>query len=108
SWKFGFSLRISVSCYGYCRYDDAFDGVLLAYNVHGPENKGRILPGVHPFIAVKLESKLLVFLPKQDMLLEGKVVKVNEQLIHVIVFGFSSAIITDEDVRNEFKYETVC
>ncbi|CAL1384009.1 unnamed protein product [Linum trigynum] len=88
------------------KYDDAFDGVLLAYNVHAPENKGRILPGVHPFIAVRLEAKLLVFSPKADMLLEGKVVKVTEESIHVIVLGFSSAIITYEAIRNEFKYKT--
>ncbi|CAI0435308.1 unnamed protein product [Linum tenue] len=88
------------------KYNDAFHGVLLAYNVHAPENKGRILPGVHPFIAVRLEAKLLVFSPKPDMLLEGKVVKVTEESIHVIVLGFSSAIITDEAIRNEFKYKT--
>ncbi|CAI0541193.1 unnamed protein product [Linum tenue] len=88
------------------KYHDEFDGVLLAYNVHAPENKGRILPGVHPFIAVRLEAKLLVFSPKPDMLLEGKVVKVAEESIHVIVLGFSSAVITDEDIRNEFKYKT--
>ncbi|CAL1366040.1 unnamed protein product [Linum trigynum] len=89
------------------KYHDEFDGVLLAYNVHAPENKGRILPGVHPFIAVRLEAKLLVFSPKPGMLLEGKVVKVTEEsTIHVIVLGFSSAVITDEDIRNEFKYKT--
>jgi len=38
---------------------------------------------------------------------EGKVVKLTQTSIHVIVLGFSSAVITDEDVRKEFKYKTV-
>ncbi|CAN1173131.1 Probable DNA-directed RNA polymerase I subunit RPA43 [Linum perenne] len=86
------------------KYSDSFDGVLLAYNVNVPEKKGRILPSVHPFISVKLSAKLLVFMPKPNMLLEGKVMKVNEESIHVVVLGFSSAVIIDEDIRKEFKY----
>ncbi|KAK3198195.1 hypothetical protein Dsin_021610 [Dipteronia sinensis] len=35
---------------------------------------------------------------------EGKVVKLTQESIHVIVLGFSSAIIIDEDIRDEFKY----
>lgn len=27
--------------------------------------------------------------------------------IHVIVLGFSSAVIVDEDIRDEFKYKSV-
>jgi hypothetical protein len=38
---------------------------------------------------------------------EGKVGKLTQTSIHVIVLGFSSAVITDEDIRKEFKYKTV-
>ncbi|MBA0555983.1 hypothetical protein Golob_026126, partial [Gossypium lobatum] len=36
----------------------------------------------------------------------GKVVKLSQESIHVIVLGFSSAIITAENIRGEFKYRT--
>lgn len=39
---------------------------------------------------------------------EGKVVKLTQESIHVIVLGFSSAIIIDEDIRDEFYYKIVC
>lgn len=38
---------------------------------------------------------------------EGKVIKVTQGSIHAIVLGFSSAIITDEDIRGEFEYKIV-
>lgn len=39
---------------------------------------------------------------------EGKVVKLRQESVHVIVLGFASAAITDEDIRDEFKHRTVC
>lgn len=38
---------------------------------------------------------------------EGKVVKLTPESIHVIVLGFASAVIIDEDIREEFEYRTV-
>lgn len=40
------------------------------------------------------------------MLLEGKVVKVTQESIHVVVLGFSSAIISEKDIREEFVCKT--
>ncbi|KAK7860342.1 hypothetical protein CFP56_039745 [Quercus suber] len=40
-------------------------------------------------------------------LTEGKVVKLTERSIHVIVLGFSSAIITVEDIREDFNHKIV-
>lgn len=34
--------------------------------------------------------------------------KITRGSIHCIVLGFSSAIITDENIRNELKYKAVC
>ncbi|KAL5095992.1 hypothetical protein RYX36_000319, partial [Vicia faba] len=39
------------------------------------------------------------------MLLEGKVVKLTHESIHVVVLGFASAIITEKDIRAEFVYK---
>ena len=38
---------------------------------------------------------------------EGKVVKLAQESIHVVVLGFSSAIITEKDIREELVYKTV-
>lgn len=38
---------------------------------------------------------------------EGEVVKVGQQSIHIVVLGFSSAVIADEDIREDFKYKIV-
>ena len=38
---------------------------------------------------------------------EGKVVKVTQGSIHVVVLGFASVVIADEDIRDEFVYKVV-
>uniref|UniRef100_A0A5B6YG26 DNA-directed RNA polymerase subunit n=1 Tax=Davidia involucrata TaxID=16924 RepID=A0A5B6YG26_DAVIN len=87
------------------KFSETFNGVLLAYDVNILSEVAKILPGIHPYLGVRLKAKLLLFYPKPDMLLEGKVVKLGQQSIHVIVLGFSSAIITEEDIREEFIYK---
>ncbi|XXG66111.1 hypothetical protein AAC387_Pa05g3655 [Persea americana] len=88
------------------QFNENFDGVVLAYDEQFQSNKAKITPGIVPNLGVKLKAKLLLFSPKPDMLLEGKVVKLGKESIHVIVLGFSSAAITFEDIREEFKYKT--
>ncbi|KAI4354095.1 hypothetical protein L6164_002994 [Bauhinia variegata] len=88
-------------------FSEIFDGVVLSYNdVNFLDKCAKILPGVHPYFAVKLKAKFLLFSPKPNMLLEGKVVKLTQGSIHVIVLGFASAIITEEDIREEFVHKT--
>ncbi|XP_021284742.1 uncharacterized protein LOC110416923 isoform X1 [Herrania umbratica] len=88
------------------KFNEAFDGVLLAYDVNIQDKQAKILSGVHPYFGLRLKANLLLFSPKSDMLLEGKVVKLSRESIHVIVLGFSSAIITAQNIRGEFKYKT--
>lgn len=38
---------------------------------------------------------------------EGKVEKVTPEVIIVIVLGFATAIITEKDIRGEFKFTMV-
>ncbi|KAF4357094.1 uncharacterized protein LOC115722449 [Cannabis sativa] len=87
------------------KFHENFDGVMLAYEFNILDKNARILNGMHPYIAVKLKAKLLLFSPKPNMLLEGKVVKITQGSIHVVVLGFSSAVITDEDIRDEFVHK---
>ncbi|KAK7261048.1 hypothetical protein RIF29_27351 [Crotalaria pallida] len=87
-------------------YNESFDGIVLAYDVNSMDKSAKILPGVHPYFGVKLKANLLLFSPKPDMLLEGKVVKLTLESIHVVVLGFSSAIITREFIRNDFVFKT--
>lgn len=42
-----------------------------------------------------------------SVLSEGKAVKVSEESIQITVLGFSSAVITAENIRDEFEYELV-
>ncbi|KAJ1443609.1 Nucleic acid-binding, OB-fold [Sesbania bispinosa] len=87
-------------------FNEVFDGVVLAYDVNSLDKCAKILPGVHPYFGVNLKVNLLLFSPKPDMLLEGKVVKLTQESIHVVVLGFSSAIINEKDIRDEFIYRT--
>ncbi|KAG6785694.1 hypothetical protein POTOM_007271 [Populus tomentosa] len=87
------------------KYSQAFDGVVLAYSVEPQDKCARILSGVRPYFGVRLQANMLIFSPKPNMLLEGKVVKLTRESIHCIVLGFSSAIVTDENIRNELKYK---
>ncbi|KAF3446757.1 hypothetical protein FNV43_RR11937 [Rhamnella rubrinervis] len=87
------------------QFNENFDGVILAYDFNILDKNAKILNGIHPYFGVRLKAKLLLFSPQPDMLLEGKVVKLSRESIHVIVLGFSSASITDEDIRGEFIYK---
>lgn len=51
------------------RFSEAFDGVLLAYDVNILDKCAKILPGVHPYFGVRLKAKLLLFSPKPDLLI---------------------------------------
>ncbi|XP_048132365.1 uncharacterized protein LOC115754685 isoform X2 [Rhodamnia argentea] len=88
------------------QFSEIFDGVLLAYDVDIVDRNAKLLSGIHPYIGVRLKAKLLLFSPKPNMLIEGNVVKLTPESIHVIVLGFASAVIIDEDVREEFEYRT--
>ncbi|RAL53132.1 unnamed protein product [Cuscuta campestris] len=87
------------------KFSDAFDGVMLAYEPEFRVTLAKILPGIQPYFGVTFQAKLLTFHPKKDMTLEGEVVKVSLQSIHMIVLGFSSAVIADEDLCGKFKYK---
>ncbi|CAI9116897.1 OLC1v1018179C1 [Oldenlandia corymbosa var. corymbosa] len=87
------------------KFSETFDGVVLAYEPNVQSYLAMILPGLHPYLGVSIQSELLLFHPKPDMLVEGEVVKVTESSIHLIVLGFSSAIIMDSDIREEFCFD---
>ncbi|KAI3862607.1 hypothetical protein MKW92_046250 [Papaver armeniacum] len=78
------------------KYNEMFDGVVLAYDVGVRNETARILPGVHPFYGVKLRAELLLFSPKPGMLVEGKVVRIGEDSINLVVLAFSSVSIVQE------------
>ncbi|KAK7394617.1 hypothetical protein VNO78_15150 [Psophocarpus tetragonolobus] len=87
-------------------FSQVFDGVVLAYDPNSLDICAKILPGVYPYFGVKLNVNLLLFSPKPNMLLEGKVVKLTHDSIHLVVLGFSSAIITEKDIREDFLCKT--
>ncbi|KAG6419693.1 hypothetical protein SASPL_116202 [Salvia splendens] len=86
-------------------YNETFGGVVLAYDPSIRSNLAKIVPGTFPCFGVQLKAKLLLFNPKPDMVLEGEVVKLTPNSIHAVVLGFSSAVIADDDIRDEFKHK---
>ncbi|WOL06141.1 hypothetical protein Cni_G14873 [Canna indica] len=86
-------------------YDEVFDGVILAYEVDIGDKRAKILSGLIPYIGVQVKANLLLFSPRPGMLLDGKVVKLGKESIHVVVLGFASAAIILEDIRKEFKFK---
>ncbi|CAJ1824511.1 unnamed protein product [Sphenostylis stenocarpa] len=83
-------------------YSEIADGVVLAYDINSLDTCAKILPGVFPYVGVKLKVNFLLFSPKPNTLLEGKVVKITQEFIHVVVLGFSAAVIAEKDIREEF------
>lgn len=51
------------------RFNEIFEGIVLAYDVNILEKNGKILSGIHPYFGVRLKAKLLLFSPKPNMLL---------------------------------------
>ncbi|QCE12439.1 probable DNA-directed RNA polymerase I subunit RPA43 [Vigna unguiculata] len=86
-------------------FSEIVDGVVLAYDVNSLDTCAKILPGVHPYFGVKLKVNFLLFSPKPNTLLEGKVVKLTQESIHVVVLGFSAAVIAEKDIREEFVWK---
>ncbi|KAL6493047.1 hypothetical protein OROGR_032806 [Orobanche gracilis] len=86
-------------------YSETFEGVVLAYDLNIVDKLAKVLPGVQPYVGVKLKAKLLLFDPKPGMFVEGVVVKITPHSIHAVVLGFSSACIAGEDIRDDFKHK---
>ncbi|XP_010428592.1 PREDICTED: uncharacterized protein LOC104713216 [Camelina sativa] len=86
------------------QYNESFDGVLLAYDASVKSKQAKILSGLHPYFGVRVNTRLLLFDPKPNSLVEGEIVKISAESIHLIVLGFSAAVVTDVDIREEFKY----
>ncbi|BAT83487.1 hypothetical protein LR48_Vigan03g036100 [Vigna angularis] len=86
-------------------FSEIVDGVVLAYDVNSLDTCAKILSGVHPYFGVRLKVNFLLFSPKPNTLLEGKVVKLTEDSIHVVVLGFSAAVIAEKDIREEFVWK---
>lgn len=78
---------------GYCgfdyRFNESFDGVVLAYDVQIQDKIAKILPGFHPHFGVKLKAKLLLFAPKPNMLL-GSFVMSHLTILGLVCFAFFS------------------
>ncbi|KAL6524780.1 hypothetical protein OROMI_030373 [Orobanche minor] len=86
-------------------YSEPFEGVVLAYDLNIVNKLAKVLPGIHPYVGVKLRAKLLLFNPKPGMFVEGVVVKITPHSVHAVVLGFSSACIAGEDIRDDFKHK---
>ncbi|KAK3164460.1 hypothetical protein QOZ80_1AG0018910 [Eleusine coracana subsp. coracana] len=93
-------------------YEDRFDGVLLGHEfevVSQKDNsktscKAKILNGLVPYFGVPVDATLLLFSPRPDMILEGKVEMLGKESIHAVVFGVFSVAIMADDIYEKFKF----
>uniref|UniRef100_A0A0E0DXM9 DNA-directed RNA polymerase subunit n=1 Tax=Oryza meridionalis TaxID=40149 RepID=A0A0E0DXM9_9ORYZ len=86
-------------------YKDRFDGVLLAHEATVESEQGKILNGLVPYFGVPVHANLLLYSPKPDMMLEGKVEMLGKESIHAIVLGVFSAAIMSDDIHEKFKFK---
>uniref|UniRef100_A0A0E0L8D4 DNA-directed RNA polymerase subunit n=1 Tax=Oryza punctata TaxID=4537 RepID=A0A0E0L8D4_ORYPU len=86
-------------------YEDRFDGVLLAHEATVESEQGKILNGLVPYFGVPVHANLLLYSPKPDMMLEGKVEMLGKESIHAIVLGVFSAAIMSDDIHEKFKFK---
>lgn len=87
------------------RLNEDLDGVVLAYlDVKIPSCMAKILPGLSPYFKVNFTAKLLLFSPKLGMMLEGKVNKIEEDYIGILVLGLFNAAIGVTDIRDDFRF----
>lgn len=87
------------------RCNEDLDGVVLAYlDLKIPSHIAKILPGLSPYFRVNLTAKLLIFSPKMGMMLEGKVNKIEEDYVGVLVLGIFNAAIGVTDTRDGFHF----
>jgi hypothetical protein len=67
------------------RFNETFEGVVLAYDVKIQDKLAKILPAIHPYFGVSLKAKLLLFAPKPNMLLGSYAMSLL--IIHGIVYS---------------------
>lgn len=87
------------------RFNEHFEGSVLAHS--DTKIQGRtaiILEGLTPYFCVRLTTTLLLFSPKVGIFVEGKVNKVEEDYLGVVVLGLFNAAIGSSDIRNGLVY----
>lgn len=68
-FSFGTFYCFKMSSFLNYRYNETFDGVVLAYDPRNCSPLAKILTGINPYFGVKFEASLLLFNPKPNMLL---------------------------------------
>jgi hypothetical protein len=70
------------------RYEDRFDGVLLAHEVQVEGHKAKIMDGLIPYFGVPVHANMLLFSPQPGMIL-GRWTYSSEQLhSYDLIFAF--------------------
>ncbi|KAG2629698.1 probable DNA-directed RNA polymerase I subunit RPA43 [Panicum virgatum] len=66
--------------------------------------RAKILNGLVPYFGVRVHANLLIFSPKPDMILEGKVETLRKGSIHAVILGIFSVAIMSDDISEKFKF----
>lgn len=92
------------------RYDEIFDGVILAYEIDIPGEHAKILSGLIPYLGVKVKANLLIFSPRPDMLLGKSYHVTNHSILclyvlclNMLYYRFSLNIILSSSLSHSLR-----
>ena len=89
------------------KYNDEVGGVPITYTgISFPPGKeyGRIL-GEHPWIHVDVTTTMLVFQPAVGLTVRGKINKVSDSYMSLLVFGMFNANISEEELAKSYTFK---
>ena len=90
------------------KYQDDLEGIVMAWDKGVQVMKKGAAATIHPYfplVHVEVKTNMLLFKPKSGSMLVGKVIKVANDFIGLLVLGLFNASIPSDQIRSEFKYD---
>lgn len=91
------------------KYNEKVCGIPMAYiDILFPNDReyAKII-GDQPWLHVSVLTKLIVFRPEIGLKLQGKVNKLSDNHLSILVFGMFNASITSNEMSKQYKYCSV-
>ena len=88
------------------KYQDDLEGIVMAWDKEVKVQK-TAAASIHPYfplVHIEVKTNMLLFKPKMGSMLVGKVIKVANDFIGILVLGLFNASIPADQIRGEFKY----
>lgn len=89
------------------KYQDDLEGIVMAWDKGVQILKKAGAATIHPYfplVHIEVKTNMLLFKPRVGSLLVGKVIKVANDFIGLLVLGLFNASIPADQIRSEFKF----